>query len=112
MVQQLTLLRLNLGIRSMVKSIEQPDKAFVRTLEKKLDQCRNQENNPNSLMWVSIWGTLIRSKSISFFLQYFRYKQRMQKMMEDEDDIELGLSTSYHLNVSEEINDTSMLSVE
>jgi len=77
-------------IRSMVKAIEQPDKTFVRALEKKLDQCRNQENNPNSLI----------------------YKQRMQKMLEDEDDIELGLSTSYHLNVSEEINDASMLSVE
>lgn len=74
----------------MVKAIEQPDKTFVRALEKKLDQCRNQENNPNSLI----------------------YKQRMQKMLDDEDDIELGLSTSYHLNVSEEINDASMLSVE
>ncbi len=36
----------------------------------------------------------------------------MQKMLEDEDDAELGLSTSYHLNVSEDVNDASMLSVE
>lgn len=36
-------------IRSMVKNIgEMPDKNTIKTLEKKLDKCRNQDNNPDS----------------------------------------------------------------
>lgn len=33
----------------MVKNIgEIPDKNVIKTLEKKLDKCRDQENNPDS----------------------------------------------------------------
>lgn len=36
-------------IRSMVKNLgETPDKNTIKALEKKLDKCRNQENNPDS----------------------------------------------------------------
>lgn len=34
----------------MVKGIESPQKDRVKILEKKLDKCRNQENNPDSAM--------------------------------------------------------------
>jgi len=37
-------------IRSMIKSIENPSREMVRQLEKKLEKCRNQENNPDSQM--------------------------------------------------------------
>lgn len=37
-------------IRSMVKTIEMPAKDKVKYLEKKLEKCRNQENNPDSQM--------------------------------------------------------------
>ncbi|XP_012276140.1 cyclin-H isoform X2 [Orussus abietinus] len=50
-------------IRSMVKFLDQPPKETVRALEKKLDKCRNQENNPDSEI----------------------YKQRMQEMLDEED---------------------------
>ncbi|XP_012251872.2 cyclin-H [Athalia rosae] len=51
-------------IRSMAKCVEPPSREIVRSLEKKLDKCRNQENNPDSEI----------------------YKQRMQDML-DEDDL-------------------------
>lgn len=37
-------------IRQMVKAIEPPQKDRIKLLEKKLDTCRNQENNPDSAM--------------------------------------------------------------
>ncbi|XP_055549251.1 cyclin-H isoform X2 [Wyeomyia smithii] len=61
-------------VRSMVRTIELPQKEKVRALEKKLEKCRNQENNPDSQI----------------------YKQRMKKMYEDEDEADL-MSTSYHI---------------
>ncbi|GBP11601.1 Cyclin-H [Eumeta japonica] len=35
-------------IRSLVKLVESPARERVRAVEKKLDKCRNQENNPDS----------------------------------------------------------------
>lgn len=35
-------------IRSLVKMVESPAREKVRVIEKKLDRCRNQENNPDS----------------------------------------------------------------
>lgn len=37
-------------IRSMAKCVESPSRDVVRALEKKLEKCRNQENNPDSEM--------------------------------------------------------------
>lgn len=37
-------------IRFMVKAYELPSKEKVRMIEKKLEKCRNQENNPDSQM--------------------------------------------------------------
>lgn len=37
-------------IRTMTKVTEPPIRDTVRALEKKLDKCRNQENNPDSDM--------------------------------------------------------------
>ena len=34
----------------MAKCIETPTRESVRSLEKKLERCRNQENNPDSQM--------------------------------------------------------------
>lgn len=34
----------------MVKSIEMPARDRVKAIEKKLEACRNQENNPDSQM--------------------------------------------------------------
>lgn len=36
----------------MAKCVESPSREVIRALEKKLDKCRNQENNPDSEMWV------------------------------------------------------------
>lgn len=37
-------------IRSMAKCVEPPSREVIKALEKKLDKCRNQENNPDSEM--------------------------------------------------------------
>lgn len=37
-------------IRSMVKSLEPPPRDAVKALDKKLEESRNQENNPDSEM--------------------------------------------------------------
>jgi cyclin H len=37
-------------IRSMAKCVEFPPRDLVKNLEKKLDKCRNQDNNPDSDM--------------------------------------------------------------
>ena len=37
-------------IRSMAKCVESPSREVIRPLEKKLEKCRNQENNPDSEM--------------------------------------------------------------
>lgn len=59
-------------IRSMVKAVEIPPRDRVKLLEKKLEKCRNQENNPDSEI----------------------YKQRQRQALEDEDDIPtISLST-------------------
>lgn len=34
----------------MAKCVEPPSREIIRALEKKLDKCRNQENNPDSEM--------------------------------------------------------------
>uniref|UniRef100_A0A182K6S6 Cyclin-H n=1 Tax=Anopheles christyi TaxID=43041 RepID=A0A182K6S6_9DIPT len=73
-------------VRSMVRTIELPPKDRVRFLEKKLEKCRNQENNPDSQI----------------------YKQRMKKMYEDEDDLDV-MGSSYHMNVSDASLDVSQL---
>ncbi|KAJ9583760.1 hypothetical protein L9F63_021897 [Diploptera punctata] len=51
-------------IRSMIKLSDSPPRDLIRQLEKKLDKCRNQENNPDSQI----------------------YKQRMQEMLDEEDE--------------------------
>uniref|UniRef100_A0A336MAL8 Cyclin-H n=1 Tax=Culicoides sonorensis TaxID=179676 RepID=A0A336MAL8_CULSO len=50
-------------IRSMVKTIELPQKDKIKFLEKKLEKCRNEQYNPDSAV----------------------YRQRMQRMYDDED---------------------------
>ncbi|XP_043203982.1 cyclin-H-like isoform X1 [Amphibalanus amphitrite] len=52
-------------IRLLVKTVEQPQRDVVKQLERKLDKCRNQENNPESQA----------------------YKRRMREMLEDDDDV-------------------------
>nr|CAD7586465.1 unnamed protein product [Timema genevievae] len=50
--------------KTMIKSVDPPPRESMVQLEKKLDKCRNQENNPDSQI----------------------YKQRMQDMLDEEDD--------------------------
>lgn len=38
----------------MAKCVEPPSREVVKALEKKLDKCRNQENNPDNEMYVHI----------------------------------------------------------
>lgn len=73
-------------IRFMVKAYELPSKEKVRLIEKKLEKCRNQENNPDSQI----------------------YKERMRKMLCD-DDLDLPLDSSYH--VADSSADMSMLNM-
>lgn len=51
-------------IRSMVKLVESPAREKVRLVEKKLERCRNQENNPDSEI----------------------YKQRLRDILNDDED--------------------------
>lgn len=37
----------------MVKTLELPQRDRVKQIEKKLEKCRNQENNPDSAMYDS-----------------------------------------------------------
>lgn len=71
-------------IRGMVKNLELPPKDKVKLIEKKLEKCRNQENNPDSLI----------------------YKQKMKKLLDD-DDVEI-VDVSYHIGDSSSA-DVSML---
>ncbi|VVC88226.1 cyclin-H [Leptidea sinapis] len=57
-------------IRSMVKMVEGPARERVRAIDKKLDRCRNQENNPDSDI----------------------YKQRMREALMDDDITYTGTS--------------------
>ncbi|PNF23395.1 hypothetical protein B7P43_G12946 [Cryptotermes secundus] len=71
-------------IRSLVRSIENPPREMVRQLEKKLEKCRNQENNPDSEI----------------------YKQRMQDMLDEEDE---RSSETYARLAREQANDEERL---
>ncbi|KAI8127602.1 hypothetical protein FF38_01618 [Lucilia cuprina] len=61
-------------IRLLVKQYEIPPRDRVKAIEKKLEKCRNQENNPDSEV----------------------YKERMRKMYCD-DDLDVVEDTSYHI---------------
>ena len=39
-------------IRNLVKNHEVPNRDLIKVLEKKLEKCRNQENNPDSQMYL------------------------------------------------------------
>jgi hypothetical protein len=76
----------------MVKNLpEMPDKNTIKALEKKLDRCRNQANNPESQI----------------------YKKRMLKELnlEDEDDGEDDLNDDDESNDHTMPSDVSMMSV-
>uniref|UniRef100_A0A1B0G766 Cyclin-H n=2 Tax=Glossina morsitans morsitans TaxID=37546 RepID=A0A1B0G766_GLOMM len=64
-------------IRLMVKQYEIPARDKVKTIEKKLEKCRNQENNPDSEI----------------------YKERMRKMFCD-DDLEIDLQANSAADMS------------
>ncbi|XP_037085347.1 cyclin-H-like isoform X2 [Pollicipes pollicipes] len=53
-------------IRLLAKMVEQPQRDVVKQLERKLEKCRNQDNNPESQA----------------------YKRRMREMLEEEDEIQ------------------------
>jgi cyclin H len=78
-------------IRSMVKTIDLPQKEAVKFLDKKLEKCRNQEFNPDSLV----------------------YKQRMKKMYEDDDDyVELSGEQQMNTSDSSAMNISSVYTID
>lgn len=87
----------------MVKNIgEVPDKNTIKTLEKKLDKCRNQDNNPDSEAWVA-------ENIFDYCKALFNcsYKIKMNKLLNDDDDAPGPME--YHL-ASPDRSDVSMLS--
>ncbi|XP_066249135.1 cyclin-H [Euwallacea similis] len=59
------------AIRSMEKTADSaPDKSYIKILDKKLDKCRNPENNPDSDI----------------------YKKKMQAMLDEDDDLYYTIS--------------------
>lgn len=61
----------------MVKNLaEMPDKNTIKVLEKKLDKCRNQENNPDSDI----------------------YKRKALQALQDEDDLPVEADISMQSN--------------
>lgn len=96
-------------IRIMVKTLELPQRDRVKQVEKKLEKCRNQENNPDSAMYDP--RDAARFTFSDHFIHIFfvhSYKMRMKKMMCDEDDIDLDGSAYQILDSS--AADVSMLS--
>lgn len=65
------------------------DKNQQKILDKKLDKCRNPENNPDSEMWVLQIDTFIHF-FFAFILLLYSYKKRIQAMLDEDDD-------SYHV---------------
>lgn len=65
-------------IRSMVKMVESPARERVRIIEKKLDRCRNQENNPDSEI----------------------YKRRLRELLMDDDDVPMTGTSRMSLDTS------------
>lgn len=52
LIVRIVLISFCVGIRLMVRTqnYDPPNREVIRALEKKLDKCRNQENNPDSTM--------------------------------------------------------------
>ncbi|XP_022258609.1 cyclin-H-like [Limulus polyphemus] len=65
------------AVWTMVKSIEFPQKDKMKAIEKKLEKCRNEENNPDSSV----------------------YKRKLQQMIEDEEEME---DTRKYVKLTEE----------
>lgn len=42
------------GVKFIVKNTDQVPREQGQAVQKKLDQCRNQENNPDSDVWVGL----------------------------------------------------------
>lgn len=103
-------------IRLMVKNVAIPEKEEFRRIEKKLDRCRNQDNNPASEALVLLISTAFFCDQrhancllTLFSIINFRYKIRMKKMLEDEDD--LDLDTSAHSLNERSLANESMVSI-
>lgn len=79
--------KITLEIRSMVKNVgESPDKNEIKVLEKKLDKCRNQANNPHSE----------------------EFRARMNRLLNEDDDAPGAME--YHLSTPDR-SDVSMMNV-
>lgn len=85
----------------MVKMLDTiPDKNQQKILDKKLDKCRNPENNPDSEMYDIFCCRLMMCFVWTFS---FSYKKRMQALLDEDDEV-------YH-KISEEnesIDNTSL----
>lgn len=70
----------------LVKNYQQPDREKVKAIEKKLDKCRNQNNNPDSELYDPRWHPYIY-----WYIHYrafiYRYKERLRRLYTDEDDL-------------------------
>ncbi|KAH8307029.1 hypothetical protein KR044_003653 [Drosophila immigrans] len=73
-------------IRMLVKNYEPPDREAVKAIEKKLDKCRNQNNNPDSEL----------------------YKERLRRLYTDEDDMPAE-DASFH--IADVSSDTSAMNI-
>ncbi|XP_050316250.1 cyclin-H [Anthonomus grandis grandis] len=71
------------AIRSMEKTAgTMPDKNVIKMLDKKLDKCRNPENNPDSDI----------------------YKKKMQAMLDEDDDVYAAISSQNQLRDESALN--------
>ena len=95
----------------MVKTLEVLQKDRVKYIEKKLEKCRNQENNPDSAMWVRLMFCFFWTNRLIPIPLSTRYKQRMKKMLEDEDDLEIDTSAYGSTDMNTSQADSSMLSI-
>ncbi|XP_034481804.1 cyclin-H [Drosophila innubila] len=73
-------------IRMLVKNYQPPDREKVKAIEKKLDKCRNQNNNPDSEL----------------------YKERLRRLYTDEDDMPAD-DASFH--IADVSSDTSAMNI-
>ncbi|XP_017840901.1 cyclin-H [Drosophila busckii] len=73
-------------IRLLVKNYQAPEREKVKAIEKKLDKCRNQNNNPDSEL----------------------YKERLRRLYTDEDDLPAEDGSFHIADVS---SDTSAMNI-
>lgn len=78
------------SIWAMVHNIEVPKKEQVKAIEKRLEKCRNEENNPNSLAYKRKLQEMLEEEEMETAMKYAKVQE---EQMRDDEEL-LGVKTS------------------